>query len=204
MVLHQIQQQLECLYQTETKENVESFLTTSPKNKFKQEALFIKQTSGELAVGLFIAPTILNTLHDHNPFSSFGKHNLNAFLIATEGVSHFVYLMKNANENNPVTQLELELQAEIDKYLLACFLFTFHHQTIPSSLFSYLFEEMRWHPALTREEKGRYQEANRLATKFCAYLDYNYIRHACWLPLIETARHFYRLSHWNKIRFLTP
>lgn len=204
MILHQIQQQLESLYQTETKENVEHFLVTAPAPKFKQESLLVKYTSGELAIGLFIAPKILNTLQNHNPFSSFDGHNLKAFLIAVEGVSHFVYLLKKASENNPVTQLELELQAEIDKYLLACFLFTFHRQAIPPFLFSYLFEEMQWQPSLTRKEKWRYKEANRFATKFCTHLDQQYIRYGYWTQLIETARHFYRLNHWDKIRLLTP
>ena len=35
-----------------------------------------------------------------------------------EGVSHFVYVADRARRNLPATQLELELQAEIDKYVL--------------------------------------------------------------------------------------
>ena len=35
-----------------------------------------------------------------------------------EGVSHFVYVADRARRKLPATQLELELQAEIDKYVL--------------------------------------------------------------------------------------
>lgn len=204
MILYQIQRQLEALYQTDTQANVEDFLIRSSKRGGRPESLFIKYSSKTLEVGLFIAPDVLHTLKKYDPFACLGEQNLKAFLIAAEGVSHFVYLLKKTNENNPVTQLELELQAEIDKYLLTCFLFAFHHQKIPTFFFSYLFEDLRWAASLTLEEKGRYIEANRLATKFCAGLDQKYLRHGSWDRLIEAARHFYRLSHWDKIRYLTP
>ncbi len=35
-----------------------------------------------------------------------------------EGVSHFLYLAERARRELPTTQLELELQAEVDKYVL--------------------------------------------------------------------------------------
>lgn len=203
MILHQIQRQLEALYQTDIQANVEDFLVRSFKKEGRQESLFVRYSSESLEVGLFIAPTILKTLAKYNPFASLGRQNLKAFLIATEGVSHFVYLLKRTRESNPLTRLELELQAEIDKYLLTCFLFTFHRQKIPSFFFSYLFENLAWRSSLTSEEKGRYIEANRLATKFCAGLDQK-LQHAAWGHLLETVRHFYRLSHWDKIRYLTP
>ncbi len=203
MILYQIQRQLEALYQTDIQANVEDFLIPSP-GGLREEALFIKYSSATLEVGLFIAPAVLKTLQRHNPFTDLGSRNLKAFLMAAEGVSHFVYLLKRAQEKNPVTRLELELQAEIDKYLLACLLFSFHTRQIPPFFFSYFFEEVRWHPALGGEEKIRYAEANRLATKFCAGLDQKYLRLGLWPQLLEAARRFYRLSHWDKIRYLTP
>ena len=36
---------------------------------------------------------------------------------ALEGVSHFVYFAWNAGYDKPVSILELEMQAEIDKYI---------------------------------------------------------------------------------------
>ncbi len=36
---------------------------------------------------------------------------------ALEGVSHFVYLAWNAGHDKPVSLLELEMQAEVDKYV---------------------------------------------------------------------------------------
>ncbi|MBI4224298.1 MAG: hypothetical protein HY609_05145 [Deltaproteobacteria bacterium] len=112
--------------------------------------------------------------------------------------------MKKAAAQRPVTRLEMELQAEVDKYLLTVFLFFQQRGTIPDFLFAALFENFRLAPALNREEKARYRSANRLATKFCAYLDRNFLRYHRWQKVLEEARSFYGLDHWAKIAQLTP
>ena len=47
------------------------------------------------------------------------REYLQDFLLAVEGVSHFVYLVHRARQERPVSAVELELQAEVDKYLVA-------------------------------------------------------------------------------------
>lgn len=213
MILKTIQQHLQSLYQLHLEQNVEDFLTVTPfregagiqiKSRFAQEALLIRQMGNEIELGLFISPAILLSLQKQNPFQKLDNHNLKNFMIAVEGVSHFIYLVMKVKLNQPVSQLELELQAEIDKYLLVGFLFFQHQGKIPGFLFSYLFENFRCTPFLNQEAKFRYLEANRLATKFCAYLDQNYLRYQNWPKAIEQARHFYHLNHWSKIAQLTP
>jgi hypothetical protein len=41
-----------------------------------------------------------------------------AWVQVLEGVSHFVHLVERVRTNLPTTQLELELQAEVDKFVL--------------------------------------------------------------------------------------
>ena len=214
MILKKIQDQLEALYRFELEYNVEDFIISdaSPQtavqnkigNHLGQEALLIKQAPEEMEVGLYIDEKILAHLDRYNPYENLGVHNLNAFCIAVEGVSHFLYLLRSAAKLKPVTQLEMELQAEIDKYLLAALLFYRQEGAVPEFLFAHLFENFDWEKNLNDNEMARYKEANRFATKFCAHLNRNYIRHAQWQSLLDTARHFYHLNHWSKIRQLTP
>ena len=43
---------------------------------------------------------------------------MECFCLALEGVSHFLYLIWNASFDRSVTLLEMELQAEIDKFVM--------------------------------------------------------------------------------------
>lgn len=208
MILKQIQTGLQQLYHLEIDQNVENFLISTSKktvgSRTAREALFIKQSPNQIELGLFVAKEILNTLEQHNPFVAIQPKNLKPFLIAIEGVSHFLYLLQKAQQGRSVTQLELELQAEVDQYLLVCLLYFRQTRKIPDGCFVQLFEQLEWHPALSNAEKIRYQEANRFAAKFCAYLDREYLRYHRWNQALEQARQFYHLNHWAKIARLTP
>lgn len=212
MILEKIQKDLETLYAFKLDQNVKNFLTQTGKQKgskkvggrFHNEALIIKQNEGDIEVALFIHPKLLQQLKADNPYANLNLGNLEPFLIATEGVSHFLYFISRAEKQLPVTQLEMELQAEVDKYLLACFLYYHQHKIIPPFLFSTLFENFRWHNELSNEEISRYKKANALAAKFCNHLQTHYLRTKRWQELLEVVRQFYHMNHWAKIRSLTP
>lgn len=215
MILKQIQAGLEQLYQIRVEQNVESFVIDTQESKrfsprtvirsrLASEALLIKQSKGRIEVGLFVAKDILKTLEEHNPFTTLDWRYLKSFLVAIEGVSHFVYFLKKVSQGLPVTQLELELQAEVDQYLLVCLLTFEQTKAMPTFLFSLLFDQDDWHPSLSEKERERYREANRFATKFCAYLERNYLICHRWQNALKAARRFYHLNHWAKIAQLTP
>ena len=48
--------------------------------------------------------------------------NVADYWTALEGVSHFLYLAWNAGHDKPVSLLELEMQAEVDKYVASYWL----------------------------------------------------------------------------------
>lgn len=202
MILKTIQENLQKLYQFELEQDVEDFLVK--RGGAGKETLWIRSQDQEIQVALFIDPVILKKLGRENPFQQVTGRNLNAFAIAIEGVSHFVYFLKKAHVKRPVTRLELELQAEVDKYLLISLLFVQQRGGIPDFLFASLFENFCLTPSLNREEQVRYREANRFATKFCADLNRNFLRARRWRQVLEEARHFYALDHWGKIAQLTP
>ena len=81
-------------------------------------------------MGLFVDELALGRLS-----GPFGEERLPEYLLAVEGVSHFVYVMVRARAERPFSGLELELQAEVDKYLLSLPMWNFG---IPYTLKHYI------------------------------------------------------------------
>jgi hypothetical protein len=85
-----------------------------------------------------------------------------------EGVSHFVFLAERVRMGLPSTQLELELQAEIDKFVLLAL--DAEGRSDPLALHRRIFEQATFlHPPDT-EAGERYRLANRLAARLAARL----------------------------------
>ena len=133
MILNQIQKKIEETYQIDCPASVEEFLIEEeyrqeairgqPWLAFTDEALLVAQDEdANLEVGLFYSPKLLQWAEGlcWNEISKVlvRPDVLQRFGPLVEGVSHFVYLIWRATRKEPVTQLELELQAEIDKFVL--------------------------------------------------------------------------------------
>ena len=81
------------------------------------EKLLIAETDGEADVSLYLDPGVLERLGRSDPLERLDADNIEDFWTAFEGVSHFTYYAWNAQREKHVTMLEMELQAEVDKYL---------------------------------------------------------------------------------------
>jgi hypothetical protein len=120
-----------------------------------------------------------------------------------EGVSHFVLVAERARCELPTTQLELELQAEVDKFVVLAVARAQPLGAIArAALHTRLYEDARFlHPAGT-EVGDRYRTAHRLAERYTARLDRDYLgeRDARGVvALRERLRCFYRASPSRKI-----
>lgn len=103
-----------------------------------------------------------------------------------EGVSHFVVLAERIRKELPTTELELELQAEVDKFVLLS------SGDEPRELRELLYERVRFLHGADTERGQRYRTANRLAARFCARLDAGRER--------PRLRRFFRAGQAEKIR----
>jgi hypothetical protein len=102
-----------------------------------------------------------------------------------------------------VSLLELELQAEVDKYAVATCLFMqqgrggFH-----AGLHRRLFSCVGYLPSLERAARQRYSEANRGAARFCRRNDERFL--SCRRPSVAgwliALRGLYRCGHHEKLR----
>ena len=107
---------------------------------------------------------VLARLARRDPFAALTQHNLADYLTVAEGVSHFVYVAWNAGFDKPVTLLELELQAEVDKYVLGAWLLREQGAgRFPRELHRVLFERARVDPTAAAGRAGLYQTASEYA-----------------------------------------
>lgn len=174
-MLRRVQRGLEELYRIESTPEVDNFLINDELReqlgitRRPREQLLLHEHEDELTVGLFIDDGALSNLAANDPTERLHDGNLQDFLLVIEGVSHFVYLTWRAQADRAVSALELELQAEIDKYvtcLLGC-----ESLDLSSSLRHRLFERFEFHDDLDGEELDRYRVANRMAHRYTSKLE---------------------------------
>ena len=91
------------------------------------EQVLVLDQGDSASVGLFLDPRLLERLAAANPLEILNGSNLADYWTALEGVSHFLCLAWNAGHDRGVTLLELELQAEIDKYVASWWLLRQQH-----------------------------------------------------------------------------
>ena len=209
MLLTALQDHLSGLYETPVQHRVMDFLITdariagaleASRSHTNSERLLLRQSDESLDVSLYIDDQVLSALENCDPYTRLDHRNLNDFLIALEGVSHFHYLIWNAVHARQVTQLELELQAEVDKFVTANMLF--EAQGAPADqedLHESLFTDVVFHADL-ESNMQRYRAANHYAGKYCRHLARRFPGQHREPSFINELRRFYRLPQNEKIR----
>jgi hypothetical protein len=170
----------------------------------RREVLLVAEEPDGYAVGLYVDDAALATLREMAGRDAWLEGDGNRFAaacLATEGVSHFVYLMFRARSDTPVTQLELELQAEVDKY--ATGLLAGNGVGLIASrsraLRQRLFADARYLDEAGAEEGDRYRLATRLAARYAASLESRHIERGDLEAFARELRRFYRLGPREKI-----
>jgi hypothetical protein len=209
MVLQQLQTMLARLYAVPSDYAVVDFLVTddarcaSSARRTTDEQVLVSEANDELQIGVYVAAEVLHRLAKDNPIDALSDSNIADYCTALEGVSHFHYLTWRAARADSVSLLELELQAEVDKYVAALWLFTKQRDgRFPKTLHERLFHRVHYQADLDAESVTRYREANRYAARFCRQLDERYLtcRRAQPEAWLQELRRFYRLTHAQKLR----
>ncbi len=119
------------------------------------------------------------------------------WLQLAEGVSHFVYVANRARQELPSTQLELELQAEVDKFVLLVLEQLPYDRAEAYEVHARLYENVRFLHDAGTELGDRYRTANSLAARFVRRLM------QCGPEATHAAlRRFYRAGQTDKIRLV--
>ena len=211
-MLAPFQRQLERIYEVEIPHSVDDFLITDRevlKNIQGDEAydepeidekLLVVQDGDNLDISLYISDDVMSRLADDDPEARLHEGNIADFCTAMEGVSHFVYLIWNASYERGISLMELEMQAEIDKYVSTAFLFGQQYSgRIPPSLYRWMFEQPDFDSSLDRESLERYRDANYYAAKYCARLERRYLARNGQAGMFNDLRRLYRLTNNAKL-----
>lgn len=208
-VLRALQGGLESMYRVETDLDVCDFLVGGEGRdalrieRAPREQLLIRPDDEGLQLGLFVDERTLENLAMRDPRRRLDEANLQDFLYAVEGVSHFVYLVHRARLERPVSAIELELQAEVDKYLVALLVSWNQSGEPPPDLRARLFANVRFAGDLSREERERYELANSAADEYAASLEARFVRTRAVDDMLGEVRRFYRKGLAEKLEHIT-
>ena len=161
--------------------------------RHERETLLVADTQDETLIALFLDD---NTIERAVLFAENGEQeNLDAFCVVMEGVSHFVYFIYASEQDRPVSQAELELQAEIDKFLMLRLLFP---HKVAEDLIAKLFDHFELVTLLTADEHYRYRLTNRVARRYARWWATKFARGNGAIAL-DDARRLYRKSFSSKL-----
>jgi hypothetical protein len=197
--LSRVQRGIESLYRVETGVAVEDFVVGDHlrdelvRERKPREQLLVVESDGEMNLALYIAPSVLANLTANDPGHALDDRNLGDFLLAVEGVSHFIYAVCCANADRKVSQLELELQAEVDKYV-TCLLAMDPEASTSAVLRRRLFGDAEYEPDLDHDESHRYRAANDNAQRYAAWLEDTFVTRRRIPEMLGELRRFYRLG----------
>ena len=213
MLVKTLQQQFQSIYQLPQYLSIEDFLINPETLDTMKEQqcvlpsiaphkgyMLLFTEDDELHVGIYLHSNVIDNLRRYNPLLGLHEKNIDDFCIMTEEVSHFLYTTWKARHDIQMTKLEIELQAEVDKFIL-CTLYRAQHQDKTDSLplIDLLFEGYHFEENLSEESKARYHTASKLARHYCHFLDRHYINDNHIPQMIEEIRQFYRFSQTEKI-----
>jgi len=170
------------------------------------EALLVVEEEEGPLVGLFLDESVLGALaadpHHRRPRLT-ARGVIGGLACAAEGVSHFVYLATRAEAGRPVSLLEMEVQAEVDKFaLLLLHLWRRGLRRMSGALRGRLFERVRYRAHLAGEELERYRTANRLGGGYARWLEGRFVEEADVEGLLRELRASYRLGGGEKLGYL--
>lgn len=195
-----MQRGLEALYRIDTGVAIDDYMigdaardSLAPARRPREQLLALADDGEEAAFALYIDPAALANLAARDPAHRLDDANLGDFLLAIEGVSHFIYAVCCARADRRVSQLELELQAEVDKYV-TCLLTSGNgiDPGVSAALRHRLFSDVAYEPDLDGDERARYRAANDNAHRYAAWLEVAFVERRRIPEMLGELRRFYR------------
>ncbi len=207
-MIRRVQDHLEAIYGITCEARAEAFVV-DPEAAAQlggtgrsDEELLVHEADGELEMALYIAPALLRRLapYETGPLGTLLDLELEGYCLIAEGVSHFLYVAHTALHGRTVSLLELEAQAEVDKFVL-CLLHRWGDgvREWAEELRTRLFDRVSYGRRLSREERWRYEEANRLSRNFCSRM-MEHVAGRRLERLLSELRYAYRLGAEAKLR----
>lgn len=196
------------IYKVEPSHDVRDFLVTDPRLARMlageslipdtDESVLLAQDDDGMALSVYLDSQMLERLERDNPLQTLKISGLNDLWTVLEGISHFNYLVWSAGRDRSVTLLELEMQAEVDKFVSTWLMAQDQDECkFANRLHGWLFDRVSFKPELSEDQQERYKTANDYAARFCHGL-LKRLRGDC-IKTLHELRYFYRLTQTEKI-----
>jgi hypothetical protein len=180
-----LQRALERLYRVEPLDDVGAYVHPARNGR---EELVVQEAEGELAIALHLPELVVG-----------GAFDLDGFCQLIEGVSHFVLLADRAREGRTVSALELEVQAEVDKFAVLFASAPAPTRAHGEALARQLFERVAFAHAPGTELGVRYRDANALARGWVERVGLRFAEPLDVLGLRGSLRAFFRAPLDGKV-----
>jgi hypothetical protein len=192
-IAKRVQTGLERLYQLERQADVEAFVR--PARDGEREALLVRESDDEMELSLRVPE--LGALRT---FDFDDARSMDALCQIIEGVSHFVYITDRARAERETTQLELEVQAEVDKYVVLASSVGALDVGRSARVRERLFERVEYMHHAHTDEGSRYRAANECARRFTRRLERDFVSRCRFGEMQHELRRFYRMGQADKLR----
>jgi hypothetical protein len=186
-IASRIQKALEHVYRIDRTADIDDFLECAADGQ--REALIVREDdAGDVRMSVQ-----LPRLED--------EVELDTLCQIIEGVSHFVYVVERVRAGRAATQLELELQAEVDKWVVLGASRRAFDADQSADLRGRLYERVSFVHGETTELGERYRLANDAAHRFVRHLERCYVGSARLREMYEELRRFFNVGQEEKLRF---
>jgi hypothetical protein len=202
--LARLQAELEGIYAVEAPGRVTDFMIGRERwaelsGSGAPEELVVRQHGDDVEIGLYLDDAVIRSIEGGGAWT---HERLSAHCQAVEGVSHFVYLTHRASVPRPVSHLELELQAEVDKFVTVVLrAWRGRRHEAARELVSRLFEQVSYRENMCRDQRAMYEKANFLARAYCRFLTARYVVRGSVDGLLADLRRMYRLGAGEKLSY---
>ncbi len=197
-----LQQKIEQCYDITIPCNIDNFvchdkalmseIAGTPLNE--SETLLVQQCGDNLDLTLYLEERLQNSTFSYSAEKEWSELEFTDFCTVIEGVSHFVYVVWNAGFGKNVKPVELELQAEVDKFVFAASIGRLQKEQQLDRLINRLFKKVHIVAKPGTPLHARYRMAHNLASDYCTWLMHQFDFISFNRELDAELARFYRMN----------
>ena len=171
-------------------------------NSHSGAKVLIRDAGETLKVSIYYPDELIRELESNDPRLSLHDGNVDLCASFVEELDHFLFIAQNYKQNRPFSLLELELQANVTKYLVLKYFIALQNKSVKLSNFDK--EYIRYHLFYKRKydiedtsERKRYEDAVKFGMMYTKHIDL--------LPQedrLRDLRQFSRMTCPSKIRHI--
>ena len=145
-------------------------------NSHSGARVLLRDTGDTLKVSIYYPDALIRELEDNDPRLGIHDENIDLCASFVEELDHFLFIAQHYKSNRPFSLLELELQANVTKYLVLKYFVALQNRSLKLSRFDkeyirhHLFYKRKFDIEDTSERK-RYEDAGKFGMMYTEQID---------------------------------